>query len=89
MKKQGSNAHNARLNLETSRPSATTGPLELATLAGDSWFLVGVGSEAEVLDGLAGVLWSSEEEGVCSGWGALRKLLALRDDGWVSETYES
>jgi len=34
-----------------------------------------VGSEAKVLDGLSGVLWSSEEEGVASGWGTESQLV--------------
>lgn len=32
-------------------------------------------AEAEVLDGLAGVLWSTEEESVASGWSAESKLV--------------
>jgi len=28
-----------------------------------------------MLDGFTGVLWSAEEEGVGTGWGALRKLI--------------
>ena len=55
-----------RLDLETTRPSASTGTLELATLALDVRLLVGVGPEAEVLEGLTGVLGSTEEEGVGS-----------------------
>jgi len=54
------------LDLETTRPSATTSTLELAALAGDVGLLVGVGTEAEVLDGLTGVLGSTEEESVGS-----------------------
>jgi hypothetical protein len=34
-----------------------------------------VGSEAKVLDGFSGVLWSSEEEGVASGWGTESQLV--------------
>jgi len=52
------------LNLEATRPSAATGTLELAALAGDIGLLVLVGAEAEVLDGLAGVLGAAEEQGV-------------------------
>lgn len=52
------------LDLETTRPSASTGTLELASLALDVGLLVLVGTHAEVLDGLTGVLGSTEEEGV-------------------------
>lgn len=65
-----STASSTRLDLETTRPSATTGTLELAALALDVGLLVGVGTEAEVLDGLTGVLGSTEEEGVGSSGGA-------------------
>ena len=34
-----------------------------------------VGTEAEVLDGLTGVLWSTEKEGVGTSWGAHGKLV--------------
>jgi hypothetical protein len=61
-----STASSTRLDLETTRPSATTSALELAALACDVGLLVGVGTEAEVLDGLTGVLGSTEEEGVGS-----------------------
>jgi hypothetical protein len=56
-----------RLDLETTRPSASTGALELAALALDVWLLGGVGTEAEMLEGLTGVLGSTEEDGVGSG----------------------
>jgi hypothetical protein len=59
-------AASTRLDLETTRPSATTGTLELAALALDVRLLVGVGAEAEVLDGLTAVLGSTEEECVGS-----------------------
>ena len=59
-----------RLDLETTRPSATTGTLELAALALDVRLLARVGTEAEVLESLTGVLGSTEEEGVGSGGGA-------------------
>ena len=55
-----------RLDLETPGPSASTSTLELAALALDVGLLVGVGTEAEVLEGLTGVLGSTEEEGVGS-----------------------
>jgi hypothetical protein len=58
------------LDLETARPSATTGTLELAALALDVWLLVGVGTEAEVLDGLTRVLGSAEKDGVGTSGGA-------------------
>jgi hypothetical protein len=63
------------LDLETSGPSATTGTLELASLAGDIWLLVRVWAETEMLDGFTRVLWSAEEKSVGAGWGALRKLI--------------
>jgi hypothetical protein len=53
-----------RLDLETTGPSAATGTLELAALGLDVGLLVGVGTKAEVLDGLTGVLGSTEEDGV-------------------------
>ena len=56
-----------RLNLETTRPSATTSALELAALALDVRLLVGVGTHAEVLECLTAVLGSTEEQGVGSG----------------------
>jgi len=55
-----------RLHLETTRPSASTSALELAALALDVGLLVGVGSEAKVLDSLTGVLGTPEEESVGS-----------------------
>jgi hypothetical protein len=61
-----STASSTRLDLETTRPSATTSTLELAALGLDVGLLVGVGTEAEVLDALTGVLGSTEEEGVGS-----------------------
>ena len=59
-----------RLDLETTRPSASTGTLELAALALDVGLLARVGTEAKVLESLTGVLGSTEEEGVGSGGGA-------------------
>jgi len=56
--------HQRLLNLETLRPSATTSALELPALALNVRLLVLVRTEAEVLDGLAGVLGSTEEEDV-------------------------
>lgn len=53
-----------RLDLETLGSSATTGLLELAALGSDVGLLVLVGTEAEVLDGLASVLGATEKEGV-------------------------
>lgn len=52
-----------RLDLETARPPATTGALELAALGGDVRLLVLVGTEAEVLEGLAGVLGAAQQQG--------------------------
>jgi hypothetical protein len=57
----------SRLDLETTGPSAATSALELAALGLDVGLLVGVGTEAEVLDGLTGVLGSTDEEGVGTG----------------------
>lgn len=34
-----------------------------------------MGSEAEMLNSLSGVLWSSEEKGVASGWGSEGQLI--------------
>lgn len=59
--------HNNRLHLETPGPSASTSALELAALALDVGLLVLVGTETEMLDGLAGVLGAAEEEGVGAG----------------------
>lgn len=56
-----------RLDLETTGPSASTSALELAALALDVGLLVGVGTEAEVLDSLTGVLGTTEEESVGTG----------------------
>lgn len=58
------------LDLETTRPSASTGTLELAALALDVGLLSRVGTEAKVLESLTRVLGSAEEEGVGSGGGA-------------------
>ena len=53
-----------RLDLETPGPSAATGALELAALGLNVGLLVGVGTEAKVLDGLTRVLGAAEEDGV-------------------------
>ena len=53
-----------RLDLETPGPSAATSALELAALGLNVGLLVGVGTEAEVLDSLTGVLGATEEDGV-------------------------
>jgi len=63
------------LDLETTGTSASTGLLEFASLRLDIWFLVLVGSEAEMLDSLSGVLGSSEEKGVASSWGSEGQLI--------------
>lgn len=52
------------LDLETPGPSAATSALELAALGLDVGLLVGVGTEAEVLDGLTGVLGATKQDGV-------------------------
>ena len=67
------------LDLETARPSATTSLLELAALGGDVRLLVLVGTEAEMLDSLAGVLGATEEEGV--GTGGLLESELIESDG--------
>lgn len=54
------------LDLETTRPSAATSALELAALALDVRLLVGVGSEAKMLDGLTRVLGAADENRVGS-----------------------
>jgi hypothetical protein len=64
-----------RLNLETTRPSATTSALELAALALDVRLLVGVRTEAEVLESLTAVLWSTEEQSVGPGGEASSDLI--------------
>lgn len=57
-------------------------------------YLVGVRTEAEVLNGLTGVLWTTEEDDVGTGWGAEGELVegealatGLLDAGtcWCSE----
>jgi len=67
------------LDLETSGGSATTSSLELAALGLDVWFLVLVRSETEMLDSLSGILWSTEEKSVASGWGTLSQLIQSQD----------
>jgi hypothetical protein len=64
--KRNRTVSSTRLDLETPGPSASTGALELAALTLDVWLLVGVGTEAEMLEGLTGVLGSTEEDGVGS-----------------------
>lgn len=65
---QGNSSAPSRcLDLETTRPPASTGTLELAALGLDVGLLVLVGTHAEVLDGLTGVLGAAEEEGVGTG----------------------
>lgn len=63
------------LDLETLRPSATTGTLEFPTLRLNIWLLVLVWAETEVLDSLSGVLWTPEEEGVGTSWGSQSELV--------------
>jgi len=38
-----------------------------------------VGSEAEVLDSLSGVLWTSQQQRVASSWGSQRQLIESQD----------
>ena len=59
------------LDLETTRSSAATSALELATLALDIWLLVRVRTKAEVLHSLTSVLWTTEQTSVSTSWCAL------------------
>ena len=63
------------LHLETLGASATTGTLELATLGLDEGLLVGVGTEAEVLVGLTGVLGATDEDDVGASGGTEGELV--------------
>jgi hypothetical protein len=67
-------AHNP-LNLEATRPSATTGTLELAALRLDVGFLVLVRAHAKVPDGLTVALGSTKNQGVASSGGTEGKLV--------------
>ena len=64
---RSTSSSSSRLDLETPGPSASTSALELAALGLDVGLLVGVGTEAEVLDSLTGVLGATEEDGVGTG----------------------
>jgi len=70
-----SKALSVRLNLETTRTSPATSPLEFAALGLDEGFLVLVGAHAEVLEGLTAVLGSTEDHGVAAGRGAQSQLV--------------
>jgi hypothetical protein len=74
-----STSSSRRLDLETTRPPASTGTLELAALALDVGLLVLVGTHAEMLDGLTSVLGTTEEEGVGTGGEAGRDLVDGKD----------
>lgn len=63
------------LHLETLGASAATGTLELPALALDERLLVGVGTETEVLDRLAGVLGATDEDDVGASRGAEGELV--------------
>lgn len=63
------------LDLEGTRLASTTGLLELAALGADEGLLVGVRTEAEVLDRLASVLAATEEHSVAAGGGAHGELV--------------
>jgi len=63
------------LDLETPRPSATTGTLEFSSLGFDVWLLVFVWSKPEMLDAFSRVLWSSQEKRVGTGRGAEGQLV--------------
>lgn len=45
----------------------------------DNSYLVLVWSHAEVLDGLSGVLWSSQKQGVAASWGSQGQLIQGQD----------
>lgn len=57
-----------KLHLETSRSPSTSSLLELAALRHDSWSLVLVRTSTEVSDGLSGVSWASNDQGVLTLW---------------------
>ena len=65
--------------LETPRPSATTGTLELPPFRLDVWLLVLVGTHAEVLDGLARVPLAAEQDRVRAGGRAHGELVKGED----------
>lgn len=65
----------SRLHLEAARLSATTGALELAALGANVGLGVLVGTHAEVLDALTGVLGATEEDGVAASGGTERELV--------------
>lgn len=65
----------SNLHLETTRGTTTTSLLELAALGSDVGLLVLVGTETEVLDGLAGVLLATDEDGVGTSRGASSELV--------------
>jgi len=75
------------LDLEASRAPASTSLLKLASLRLNVWLLVFVGSHAEVLDSLTSVLWSSEQEGVASGWGTEGQL--IQSQGFSSTGHDT
>lgn len=49
--------------------------MELATFAADIWLLVSVRTHTEMLDSLAGVLCTTEQDGFGSSGGAKSKLI--------------
>lgn len=83
------------LNLETARASSATSTLELAALGDNVGFLVLVGTHAEVLDSLTGVLGSTQDQSVAASGGAQSKLIqsdglaASLDDASTSSSGES
>lgn len=83
------------LNLETARASSATSTLELAALGDNVGFLVFVGTHAEVLDSLTGVLGSTQDQSVAASGGAQSKLIqsdglaASLDDASTSSSGES
>ena len=63
------------LNLETTRSTLTTSTLELATLGTNEGLLVLMGTHTEVLDGLARVLSTTDEDGVGTSGGTESQLI--------------
>lgn len=70
------------LDLETPRPSATTGTLEFSSLGFDIWLLVLVWSETKVPDTLSRVLWPSQKQSVGACWGTEGQL--VESDGFTT-----
>jgi len=65
----------SNLDLETSGLPTSTCLLKFTTLGLDIWFLVLVGTEAEMLDSLTRVLGTSQEKSVGSSWSSESQLV--------------